>query len=145
MFVLVALFAAAPLASAQLLAEVTLTSAIASQLYPSVSFPRGSYRADGPGSARFVAALPDVAGFGDWEVYTATGLVARLQPAFVRELATSFAVAGLFQVDRSERLVDGRTHVRILFSDGSREAIVVVVTDEVSSSVVWAVGRKGTP
>lgn len=134
------LLTTAPVASAQLLADVTLTTAIASDLLPGIQLPRGSFRAHGPGSAAFVAALPGTSGFSVWEVYTATGLMAALQPAFVRDVANAFAVAGMFEVERSETIVGGRTHTRIVFSDDENEALLYVIAER--GSVTWAIGKK---
>lgn len=140
MSVLVALLAVVPMGSAQLLAEVTLTTAIASELYPAVRLPSGTYRADGPDSSLFLASLPDAASFGSWEVYTATGLIARLKPAFIRDITNGFAIAGLYEAERREWTVGARTHTRYLFSDGASEAVLYVVSD--AETVAWAVGRK---
>lgn len=138
--VTVALLAIGSLAGAQVLADVMLSTAIASQLYPGVHLPSGSLRAEGPGAATFVATLPDVSGFGSWEVYTATGLAANLEPAFVRNVTNAFAVAGLFESERSQRTIDGAVHTRMVFSDGTDEAILYVVAG--NGVVTWAVGRK---
>ena len=136
-----ACLAFAPLASAQFLADVLLSTAIMSELMPGVRLPSGSFRAQGPGSARFVASLPDATAFSTWEVYTATGIVANLQDAFVRDVVTSFAVAGLFQSDRSERTIGGHAYTRYAFSDGEREAVLWVVAAE--GAVTWAIGTDG--
>lgn len=140
MAVLVGFLSVPSMGAAQLLAEVTLTTAIASELYPGVRFPRGTLRADGPGSGAFVASLPGAGAFGDWEVYTATGLVARLEPAFVRDIVNGFAVAGMFEVERTEQTSGARTIVRYLFSDGTTEAALYVVSD--ANATAWAVGRE---
>ena len=136
---MVALLSLPAAASAQLLADVTLATAIASELLPGVRLPTGSFQAQGPGSARFVRDLPDAAAYADWEVYTATGLIASLQPAFVRDIANAFAVAGMFQVERSDRVVGAEMHTRYLYSDGSQDAVLYVVATE--GSLVWAIGR----
>ena len=136
--VLVVLLALPVAASGQTLADVTLAAALASELYPGVRLPSGSLRAEGPGSIAFVAALPDSGSFA-WEVYTATGLISSLQPAFVREVVNAFAVAGLFEVERTERVVAGRAHTRYRFSDGSRDAVLHVVAAD--GTVTWAIGR----
>lgn len=141
-YVVVVLFALLPLASAQLLADVLLSTAIMSDLMPGVRLPSGSFRAQGPGSERFVASLPDATSFDSWEVYTATGILANLQDAFVRDVANGFAVAGLFQSARAERAIGSHTYTRYLFSDGEREAVLWVVAAE--RSVTWAIGTKGT-
>ena len=139
-----ACLAFAPLASAQFLADVLLSTAIMSDLMPGVRLPSGSFRAQGPGSERFVASLPDATAFDTWEVYTATGIVANLQDAFVRDVVTSFAVAGLFQSERTQRSIGGYEYTRYVFSDGAREAVLWVVAAE--RSVTWAIGTNaGTP
>lgn len=137
--VTVAILAIGSLAGAQALADVMLSTAIASQLYPGVHLPSGSFRAEGPGAATFVATLPDASRFGSWEVYTATGLAASLESAFVRNVTNAFAVAGLFESERSQRTVGGAVHTRVVFSDGSDDAVLYLVSGD--GTVTWAVGR----
>ena len=124
-----------------MLADVLLSTAIMSDLMPGLHLPSGSFRAQGPGSDRFVASLPDATAYRSWEVYTATGIVANLQDAFVRDVVTSFAVAGLFQSDRTERTIAGHAHIRYVFSDGERDAVLWVVAAE--GAVTWAIGTNG--
>lgn len=137
-YVLVVVFALLPLASAQFLADVLLTTAIMSDLMPGVRLPSGSFRAEGPGSEQFVRSLPEATNYRAWEVYTATGIAARLQDTFVRNVVTSFAVTGLFQADHSVRVLGQHTYERYLFSNGTTDAVLwVVAADE---AVTWAIG-----
>lgn len=118
-FGLAALLGLAPLALAQTLAELQLVTAITAELNPAIQLPRGSYRAVSGDLSAFTRQVPDAAQFSDWEVYAATGLAANLQPAFVQQLSTSFAVSGYFQSESSERTVGDELHTRYLFDDGS--------------------------
>lgn len=114
---LAALLSLAPLALAQTLAELQLVVAISAELNPAISLPRGSYRAVGGDLSAFTSKVPDAGSFTDWEVYAATGLAANLQPAFVQQITTSFAVNGYFLSDESERKVGDETQHRYLFED----------------------------
>lgn len=129
-------------AAAQTLAEVQMVSAATAQLNPAIRLPSGSYRAVGPGAAAFVARLApaDRRGFGEWEVYEATGLTARLQPAYVHQLTAAFAVAGMYQSSRTEKTVAGATHTRYVFEDttGGR---VLLYTIRSSDSFIWVLAK----
>lgn len=135
---LMVLLGFAPTALAQTLAEVTLVAAISSELEPAVSLPSGSYRAVGAGTAPLIAKVPGAAQFKNWEVYTASGVVARLQPAFVGQLTTSFAAAGYFLSDQSETVVAGETRTRYLFSDDAG-ATLLLYTLRTPENLVWLV------
>lgn len=104
---------------AQTLAEVTLVAAITAELNPGLSLPKGSFRAVGEGTAPLIAQVPGNEGFSDWEVYSAGGLAANLQPAFVQQISTSFAVNGYFLLEQIERDVGAAVHTRYLFDDGA--------------------------
>jgi hypothetical protein len=93
-------------ASAQLLAEVALAPAIASQLFPPVSWPSGSLRAVGSGADALVArVVPDRANWQDWEVYTAGGLAASLEGALVYGVERDLMMQGLFRAETTETTV----------------------------------------
>lgn len=130
-------------ARAQLLADVLVTAAIAAEFDASVRFPSGSLRAVGAGADAIRARVPDQAVWQDWEVYTARGIAMALQPAFVHQIATAYAVAGYFEQERSERTVSGpagaETHLRLVFvgDDGTRLLYLIRSGQE----VVWLTAR----
>lgn len=130
-------------ARAQLLADVLVTAAIAAEFDASVRFPSGSLRAVGTGADAIRARVPDQAAWQDWEVYTARGIAMALQPAFVHQIATAYAVAGYFEQERSERAVSGpagaETHLRLVFAgdDGTRLLYLIRSGQE----VVWLTAR----
>ena len=103
----------------QTLAEVSLVAAISAELNPAISLPSGSFRAIGEGTAPIIAQVPGAEGFTDWEVYSAGGIAANLQPAFVHQISTSFAVNGYFLSEQSEREVGDAVHTKYLFDDGT--------------------------
>ncbi|CAN5876695.1 hypothetical protein BH24DEI2_BH24DEI2_21370 [soil metagenome] len=138
---LFALLSLAPVTFAQTLAEVTLVAAVSSELSPAVSLPSGSYRAVGSGTAPFIAKVPGNAQYKNWEVYTASGVVAKLQPAFVGQLTTSFAAAGYFLSDQSEAVVAGETRTRYLFS-GDAGATLLLYTIRTPEDLVWLVAEE---
>ncbi len=113
-----------PLAPAQTLAELQLVVALSAELNPALSLPSGTHRALGDVRA-FTRQVPDAATFTNWEVYAATGLAARLQPAFVQQLMTSFAVNSYFLSDQGERAVGDETHTRYLFEDESGQTTLL--------------------
>ncbi len=125
---------------AQLLADTLVATAIASQLYPSVQFPRGTLRAvEAPPS--LIARVPDAAAWTSWEAYTARGLGARLLPAHIHQLTNAFAVAGFFEASRSEVPVGDEVHTRTEFAgpDGSRALLYVIRRGD---DVAWLVARQ---
>lgn len=142
MVLAVVLGCAAPV-QAQLLVDVLVSTAIAAQFDAAVRFPSGSLRAVGAGAEAIVARVSDHASWRDWEVYTARGIAANLQPAFVHQIATAYAVAGYFEQERSERTVSGvgagETHLRIVFvgDDGTRLLYLIRSGQE----VVWLTAR----
>lgn len=130
-------------ARAQLLADVMVTTAIAAQFDGAVRFPSGSLRAVGTGADAIRARVPDQGAWQDWEVYAARGIATALQPAFVHQIATAYAVAGYFERERSERVVPGpaggETHLRLIFAgeDGARLLYLIRSGQE----VVWLTAR----
>lgn len=103
----------------QTLAEVSLVAAISAELNPGISLPSGSFRAIGEGTAPIIAQVPDANNFTDWEVYSAGGIAMNLQPAFVQQISTSFAVNGYFLSEQTEREVGDAVHTHYLFDDGA--------------------------
>lgn len=136
-----ALLVVAPLGvvRAQLLADVMVSTAIAAQFDSSVRFPSGSLRAEGAGTAALRARVSDAARWTDWEVYAARGIAAALQPAFVHQVSTAFAVAGYFEASRDETVVNGETRTRIVFEGDAGERLLFVVRS--ASEVVWLTAR----
>jgi hypothetical protein len=122
-----------------LLLDVTLSSAIAAQLNPGIRLPRQSLRAVGPGADTIIARVPDAADWTDWEVYTASGFVRNLQPAFAHNIVTEFALNGLFENERSESEVGAELHTRYVFDDGIDRALLYVISTP--SEVVWMIAR----
>lgn len=122
-----------------LLLDVTLSSAIAAQLNPGIRLPRNTLHAVGPGADAIIARVPDAADWTDWEVYTASGFVRNLQPAFAHNIATEFALAGLFESERSETEVGGEAHSRFVFDDGIERALLYVI--RTPTEVVWMIAR----
>lgn len=137
---LFAIFALLGLAPAQgLLLDVTLSSAIAAQLNPGLQLPRSSLRAVGPGADAIIARVADAAEWTDWEVYTATGYLRNLQPLFAHNLATSFALIGMWESERAETEVGNELHTRYVFDDGVDRALLYVI--QAPSEVVWMIAR----
>lgn len=126
-------------ASAQLLAEVALAPAIASQLFPPMSFPASSLRAVRGDVGPIVARVPDAASWTGWEVYTATGLAAALEPAVVYDVERSLLVAGYFRESTTQANVGGEQHTHIVFSDGAQRALLYLV--RTPRELVWLVAR----
>ncbi len=125
---------------AQLLADVMVSTAIIAELNPAIRLPHGTLRAVGPGDDAIIARVPDYQSWIDWEVFAATGLTVNLQGAFVHNLATEFAVAGLFQNSLSERQVGAETHTRYEFDDGVTSALLYVI--RTPQEPVWMIARK---
>lgn len=135
-FLLAAVF---PFARAQLLLEVQLVAAISAELNPAINFPVGSFRAVGPGTETVIARVADAGSWRNWEVYAAQGITASLQPAFVQQVATSFALAGFFQSEMSESQVGNEMHTRYVFSDGSSEMLLYVIRSP--QELVWMIAE----
>ncbi len=124
---------------AQLLAEVALAPAIASQLFPPMSFPANSLRAVGAGTERVIARVPDAAAWTEFEVYTATGLVAALEPALVYDVERGLLLDGFFRDETTNTQVGAERHTRIVFSDGGRRALLYLIRTD--RELVWLVAR----
>lgn len=126
--------------SAQLLAEVALAPAIASQLFPPVSWPAGSLRAVGSGADALVARVPGYAAWQGWEVYTASGLAATLEPALVYGVERDLMMQGLFRAETSSVSVGAESHTRVVFSDGAAQRALLYVMRS-GHELVWLVAR----
>lgn len=126
--------------SAQLLAEVALAPAIASQLFPPVSWPSGSLRAVGSGADALVARVPGNAEWQGWEVYTASGLAASLEPALVYGVERDLMMQGLFRAETSNASVGTERHTRVVFSDGGAQRALLYVMRS-GQELVWLVAR----
>ncbi len=128
------------LASAQTLVEVQTVAAASLQLNPAVRLPTGSLRAVGKGTEAVIARVPGAERYTAWEVYTATGIAARLQPAFVHEIATAFAVNGYFLVEQTEETQDDETHTRYSFqNDEGEETLLYVIHSP--GELIWLVAK----
>ncbi len=127
-------------AQAQLLVEVALAPAIASQLFPPVSWPSGSLRAAGTGADALIARVPDHGEWQGWEVYTATGLAASLQPALVYGVERDLMMQGLFRAATNETGVGAEHHTRVVFSDGGTQRALLYVIRS-GQELVWLVAR----
>ena len=136
---LAAVLALAGVGHAQLLAEVVLVPAIASQLFPPMSFPASSLRAQGTGTERIIAKVPDAVAWTGWEVYTATGLAAALEPAFIHNVEVSLSLEGFFREETSTTQVGPELHTRVVFTDGASGALLYLI--RVDRELVWLVAR----
>ncbi len=131
-------------ANAQLLADVMVTTAISATFDSTVRFPSGSLSAQGPGVDALIASVPDSADWTDWEVYVARGVAANLQPGFVHNVTTAFAVAGYFESERAENSVQTasgpQVRTRILFEggDGALRLLYLIRSDQ---EVAWLIAR----
>ena len=129
----------APLAHAQLLADVMVSTAISAQFDPSLHLPRGTLRAVGKGTEAVIARVPDRDHWTDWEVYEATGLLTALQAAYVHNIETAFAVDGYFQSGQTQQTVGPETRTHIVFQGNDGERLLYVI--RTSQEVVWLTAR----
>lgn len=140
----VSLCALFPLARAQLLADVMMTTAIMAQFDQSVSLPRGTMRAVGAGVNALVARIPGSGSWTDWEAYALGGVVTGLAGAKANEVATAYALAGYFEQSRSETTVTGpsgpEAHTRIVYvsDDGTSRLLYLI---KAGQEVVWLTAR----
>jgi hypothetical protein len=133
------IFAFISFSNAQTLAEMQLVTATAAQLNPAISLPRGSMRAVGDASS-IIAKVPGNQNYSDWEVYTATGVVANLQAAFVNQVTASFAGAGYFSSEQSEKTVGSAMHTKYVFTDDAgSEALLYVIRD--GQELIWLIAK----
>lgn len=126
-------------AHAQLLVEVALAPAIASQLFPPMTFPASSLRAIGGDTGPLIARVPDAAAWTDWEVYTATGFAASLEPAFVYDVERGLLMAGFFRESTTATDVGAERHTRVVFTDGAQRALLYLIRS--GRELVWLVAR----
>jgi hypothetical protein len=138
-FGLCVVLAVAGVGQAQLLAEVMTVTAIASQLFPSMSFPPSSLRAVGDGTGPLIARVPDAAAWTDWEVYTASGFAAALEPAFVRDIELNLLMDGYFRSETIVTEIGPERHTRVVFADGDRLALLYLIRS--GPELVWLVAR----
>jgi hypothetical protein len=126
-------------AGAQFLAEVQLVSAVTTELDPGLRLPMGSYRAVGKGETMLIAKVPGASEWHNWEIYTAQGVIATLQAAFVQQIATNFAVAGYFQSSLTVNQIGAEEHKRYVFTDGASELLLYVIRTQ--RELVWFVAE----
>jgi len=129
----------APLAQAQLLADVMVSTAISAEFDPSLHLPQGTLRAVGKGTEAVIARVQDRAHWTDWEVYEATGLVKALEAGYVHNIETQFAVNGYFESGRTESKVGPETRTHIVFQGPEGERLLYVI--RTSQEVVWLTAR----
>jgi hypothetical protein len=129
----------APLAHAQLLTDVMMSTALSAEFDPSLRLPHGTLRAVGKGTEAVIARVPDRNRWTSWEVYEATGLVKTLEAGYVHNIETAFAVDGYFESGRTETTVGPETRTHIVFEgpDGKRLLYVIRTSQE----VVWLTAR----
>ena len=136
---LAAILALGGAGTAQTLVEVTTVTAIASQMFPAMSFPPSTLRAMGRGTEAVIARVPDAAAWTGWEVYTATGFAASLEPAFVYDIERGLLVEGFFRESTSTNDVGGERHTRVVFTDGTQQALLYLIRS--GRELVWLVAR----
>lgn len=124
---------------AQTLAEIQFVAATSAQLNPAISLPRGSMRAVSDASS-IITKVSGHQAYSDWEVYTATGVAANLQPAFVSQVSSSFAGAGYFVSEQSEKTVGSATHTKYVFLDDlGGTALLYVIRD--GQELIWLIAK----
>jgi hypothetical protein len=127
------------LANAQTLAEISFVVATSAQLNPAISLPRGSMRAVSDASS-IIAKVPGNQNYSDWEVYTASGVAANLQPAFVSQVSSSFAGAGYFVSEQSDKTVGTAKHSKYVFTDDmGSTALLYVIRD--GQELIWLIAK----
>ena len=127
-------------ASAQTLVEVTLVTAISSQLYPGLSLPSGSLRAMGVGTEAVIARVPDADAWTGWEVYTAGGIAASLEGALVYGVERDLFLEGYGRVETTASQDGATTITRVVFANDTGER-ALLVTFRASRELVWLVAR----
>jgi hypothetical protein len=138
-FCLTAVLAVAGVSQAQLLVEVVLAPAIASQHFPPMSFPASSLRAIGAGTGPLIARVADASAWTDWEVFTATGFAAALEPAFVRDIELNLLMEGFFRAETTVTEIGPERHTRVVFVEGERRALLYLIRS--GPELVWLVAR----
>lgn len=140
-WIVAAALAFAPLAIAQTLADVTVTTAIIAQLQgATVQLPSGSLRAQGAGTAAVVARVPDAASWTDFEVYTATGIAAALEPALVYGVERDLFMVGFGRAETTPSQLGATAVTRVVFEhpDGRK---ALLTTFRTGREFVWLLAR----
>lgn len=136
-----AVLAFAPFTVAQTLADVTLATAVAAQLQGiTVQVPSGSLRAEGAGTTAVVARVPDASAWTDYEVYTASGVAAALEPALVYGIERDLFVAGFERAETAPSQLGATAVTRVVFvhADGRR---ALLTTFRTGREFVWLLAR----
>ena len=140
-WIVAAALAFAPFAVAQTLADVTVTTAIIAQLQgATVQLPSGSLRAQGAGTAAVVARVPDAASWTEFEIYTAQGIVAALEPAFVYGVERDLFMIGFERAETTPSQFGATTVTRVVFAhaDGRK---ALLTTFRTGREFVWLLAR----
>ena len=140
-WIVAAALAFAPFATAQTLVDVTLATAIVAQLQGvSVQLPSGSLRAEGAGTSAVVARVPDAAAWTAFEVYTATGVAAALEPALVYGVERDLFLVGFERAESATSQLGATAVTRVVFAhaDGRR---ALLTTFRTGREFVWLLAR----
>ena len=140
-WIVAAALAIAPIAAAQTLVDVTVTTAIVAQLQgATVQLPSGSLRAQGAGTAAVVARVPDAASWTDFEVYTANGVAAALEPALVYGVERDLFMIGFERAETTPSQLGATAVTRVVFAhaDGRR---ALLTTFRTGREFVWLLAR----
>ncbi len=140
-WIVAAALAFAPIAFAQTLVDVTVTTAIIAQLQgATVQLPSGSLRAQGAGTAAVVARVPDAASWTNFEVYTATGIAASLEPALVYGVERDLFMVGFERAETTPSQLGATAVTRVVFAhaDGRR---ALLTTYRTGREFVWLLAR----
>ena len=140
-WIVAAALAFAPLAVAQTLVEVTTVTAIVAQLQgATVQLPSGSLRAMGAGTAAVIARVPDSASWTDFEIYTAQGIAAALEPAFVYGVERDLFMVGFERAETTPSQLGATAVTRVVFAhaDGRR---ALLTTFRTGREFVWLMAR----
>ena len=140
-WIVAAALAFAPIAFAQTLVDVTVTTAIIAQLQGvTVQLPSGSLRAQGAGTAAVIARVPDAAAWTDFEVYTATGVAAALEPALLYGIERDLFMVGFERAETTPSQLGATAVTRVVFAnpDGRR---ALLTTFRTGREFVWLLAR----
>jgi hypothetical protein len=91
-------------------------------------------------ASSIIAKVPGHQSYSAWEVYTATGVAANLQPAFVNQVSSSFAGAGFFVAEQSEKTVGSATHTQYVFTDDLGGAVLLYIIRE-GQELIWLIAK----
>jgi hypothetical protein len=140
-WIVAAALAFAPLAVAQTLVEVTTVTAIVAQLQgATVQLPSGSLRAMGTGTGPVIARVPDAASWTDFEIYTAQGIAAALEPALVYGVERDLFMVGFERAETTPSQLGATAVTRVVFAhaDGRR---ALLTTFRTGREFVWLLAR----